>query len=108
MDDILNHGYHSCAIHHDDQPPLVVVNKIGFSCATLPTLLNFPHFHAFKDGGPTMIWNSSSLTKPTIDQKEEAMGFCIGTTTMQDISKEPISKFWGKLWISIVSHGFSI
>jgi hypothetical protein len=24
------------------------------------------------------------------------------------LPKEPISKFWGKLWISIASHGFSV
>ncbi len=110
MDDILDHGYHSCAIHHDDQPPLVVVNKIGFPRAALPTLLSFPHSHAFKDGGPTMIWDShsSSLANPLQIKRNRPWGFALAPQLWKAFLKEPIGKFWGKLWISIVSHGFSI
>jgi hypothetical protein len=27
--DILDLGCHSCVVHHDDQPPLAMVNKVG-------------------------------------------------------------------------------
>jgi len=53
--DILDLGCHSCMVCHDDQPPLVVVKRFGFPSATLPTLLNFPRFRAFRGGVPWMI-----------------------------------------------------
>jgi hypothetical protein len=36
----------------------------------LPTLLSFPHFHAFWDGNPSMIWdaNSSKMEEPNVDE----------------------------------------
>jgi hypothetical protein len=81
VDDILDVGCCSCAVCHDDQPPLVVVNRVGLPCVTLLTLLNFSHFHAFKDGGPWMIWDSHSSNKeePNAYEKEHAMGFHICT-----------------------------
>jgi hypothetical protein len=36
------------------------------------------------------------------------MGFCISTTNVYGIFEEPVGWFWGKLWISITSHGSSI
>jgi hypothetical protein len=47
------------------------------------------------------------MEKPNANEREWAMGFCTDTTNVQNIFKEPISKLWGKLWISIASHGFS-
>jgi hypothetical protein len=60
---------------------LVVVNKVGLPIIALPTLLSFPHFRAFKNGGPRMIWDShsSSMEKLNVDEREWAMGFHIGT-----------------------------
>ncbi len=51
VDDILDHGCHSCVVCHDDQPPLVMVNKVGLPQVALLTFLNFPCSHAFRDGG---------------------------------------------------------
>jgi hypothetical protein len=89
VDEILDPGYNSCVVHHDDQPPLVAVNKVGLRQATLQTFLSFPHSHAFRNGGQRMIWDShsSSMIKPNADERERAMGFCTNTTTMQAISK---------------------
>jgi hypothetical protein len=28
-DDILDLGHHLCVVHHDDQPPFIVVNRIA-------------------------------------------------------------------------------
>jgi hypothetical protein len=55
--------------------------------AALPTLLSFSHFYAFKYGSLRMIWDSYScnMEEPNVDEKEQAMGFCIGTITMQGI-----------------------
>ncbi len=79
MDDILNLEHHSCIVCHDDQPPLVMVNRVGLPQTTLPTFLNFSHYHAFTNGGPRMIWDShsSSMEEPNADEKEQAMGFHI-------------------------------
>jgi hypothetical protein len=54
------------------KPPLVVVNKVGLPQAALPTFLNFPHSHAFRNGGPWMVWDShsSNMKKPNVDEKE--------------------------------------
>jgi hypothetical protein len=76
-------------ICHDDRRPLVVVNKVGLPRVALPTFLNFPHFHAFRNGGLGMIWDShsSSMEEPNVDERERAMGFHTSTITMQGISK---------------------
>jgi hypothetical protein len=37
VDDMLDLTCHSWTVCHDDQSPLVVVNRVGFSQATLPT-----------------------------------------------------------------------
>jgi len=69
VDDILDPGLHSCMVCHDDQPPLDVVNRVGVPQTTLPTLLSFPHSHAFKNGGLGMIWDShsSNMEEPNTD-----------------------------------------
>jgi hypothetical protein len=40
--------------------------------------------NAFRDGGPWMIWDSQSfnMEEPNVNEREWAMGFNIGTTTM--------------------------
>ncbi len=35
--------------------------------------------------------HSSNMEKPNVNEKEQAMGFCINTTTMQGISKRACS-----------------
>jgi hypothetical protein len=87
VDDILDPRSHSCVVHHDDQPPFVVVNRVGLPRITLLTFLSFQHFHAFRNGGPWIIWDShsSSMEEPNADERERAMGFCTSTTTMQSI-----------------------
>ncbi len=87
VDDILDLRHHSCAVHYDDQPPLAMVNWVGLSWVALLTFLSFLHFHAFRNGGPGMIWDShsSSMEKLNVKEREQTMGFCISTTTMQGI-----------------------
>jgi hypothetical protein len=72
VDDILNLGRHSHLIWHDEWPPLVVVNRVSLPQVALPTLLSFPHSHAFKNGAPWLIWDShsSSIEKPNANEKE--------------------------------------
>jgi hypothetical protein len=66
-----------------------MVNRVGLPHVILPALLIFSHFHAFRDGGLRMIWDShsSNLKEPTINEKEQAMGFHTSTIVVQGISK---------------------
>ncbi len=77
VDDILDLKKHSCVVHHHDWSPLIVINKVGLSQATLLMFLGIPHSHAFQDGGLGMIWdsNSSNMEKSNVDEKEHIMGF---------------------------------
>ncbi len=86
-----------------------MVNRVGLPWKTLPTFLSFPHFHTFRNGGPRMIWDShsSSMEEPNVDEKEHAMGSTLAPQLCMAFFKEPVSRFWGKLWISTTSHGFS-
>jgi hypothetical protein len=99
VDDILNPRRHSCMIHHDDRPPLVVVNRVGLPQTTLLTFLNFPHFRASRNGGLRMIWDSHSFSmeKPNADEKEQAMGFRISITIVQCISKGALRRILGQV-----------
>jgi hypothetical protein len=68
VDDILDRRHHSCMVRHNDQPHLAMVNTVGLPQTTLPTFLSFPHFHAFRNGGLRMIWDShsSSMEEPNV------------------------------------------
>jgi site-specific DNA-cytosine methylase len=43
-------------VYHDDQAPLVVVNRKGEPWRALPTLVSFVRLYAFKDNGPGLVW----------------------------------------------------
>ncbi len=62
-------------------------NRVGPPRIALPTFLNFSHYHAFRNGGPRMTWDShsSSMEEPNVDEREWVMEFCTNTTTMQGI-----------------------
>ncbi len=69
MDDIPDRRHHSSLVRHNDQPHLAMVNRVGLPQTTLPTFLNFPYFHAFRNGGLRMIWDShsSSMEEPNVE-----------------------------------------
>jgi hypothetical protein len=60
VDDILDQGQHSSIVHHDDRPPLAIINRVGLPWEALLTLLSFLCFHAFWDGNPNTIWDANS------------------------------------------------
>ncbi len=72
MDDILDPIRHSSIIQHDDQPPLIMINKVGLPQATLPTPLSLSRSHTFLDGSSKMIWdtNSSKMEEPNANEQK--------------------------------------
>jgi len=99
VDDILDPPCHSCAVHHDDQPPLVMVNRVGLPQVALPTFLSFSHSHAFKNGGPRMIWDSRSsiMEEPNVNEREQTMGFLTSTIIVQGISEGAHKQILGQV-----------
>jgi hypothetical protein len=45
-------------IYHDDQAPLVVVNRKGEPRRAFPTLVSFARSYVFKDNGLGLVWDS--------------------------------------------------
>ncbi len=76
-----------------------MVNRVGLPRTTLPTFLSFAHFHAFKNGGPRMIWetHSFSMEKPNVNEREHAMGFHISTIVVQGIYEGAYRRILGQV-----------
>jgi hypothetical protein len=55
----------------------------------LPTFVSFPASHAYREGGPGLVWGSCSqrLVEPNTNEKERAMGFPTGVTSVPSISE---------------------
>jgi len=45
VDGILDSRCYLCAVNHDDEPPLVMVNSVGLPLVTILTSLNFSCLH---------------------------------------------------------------
>ncbi len=69
-DDSLDRKQHSFIVQHDDQPPLVMVNKVGLPWASLPTFLSFSRCPTFWDGSPWMIWDTNSSKMKELNANE--------------------------------------
>jgi hypothetical protein len=85
-----------------------MVNRVGLPKIALPTFLSFPHPHAFRNGGPRMIWDFHSFSMEEANVDEREWGFALAPQLCKAFSKEPIGGFWNKLCISTTSHGFLV
>jgi hypothetical protein len=56
---------------------MAVVNQVGQPRMALPTFVNFPTSHAYREGGPGLVRDICSqwLVEPNVDERECAMGF---------------------------------
>jgi hypothetical protein len=72
-----------------DKSPVAVVNRVGQRRMALPTFVSFPTSHAYREGGPGLVWDTCSqqLVEPDADEREHAMGFPTGVTLFPSISK---------------------
>ncbi len=87
MDNILDIGRHSQVVRVTDRSPMVVVNRMGQSRMVLPTFVNFPTSHAYREGAPRLVWDTCSqrLVEPNTNEREHAIGFPIGVTSIPSI-----------------------
>jgi len=53
----------------------------------LPTFVNFPTSHTYREGGLGLVWDICLqwLVEPNTDEKECAMGFPTGVTSVPSI-----------------------
>jgi hypothetical protein len=71
VSDILDPHRAPRRIYHDDQAPLVVVNRKGEPRRALPMLVSFARSYAFKDNGPGLVWDSTTqeMVEPNADER---------------------------------------
>ncbi len=58
VDSILDIGRRSQVVKVVDRSPMVVVNRVGQPRMALPTFVSFPASHAYRKGGPELIWDT--------------------------------------------------
>ncbi len=77
VDSILDIGRHFQVVRIVDRSPMAMVNRVGQPRMALPTFFNFPASHAYKEGGPKLVWDTclQRLVEPNANEKECAWGF---------------------------------
>ncbi len=77
VDNILDSGRHSQVVKIANRSPMAVVNRVGQPRMALPTFVSFPASHAYREGGPGLVWDTclQQLVEPNADERERAMGF---------------------------------
>jgi hypothetical protein len=84
VDNILDIGRRSQVVRVVDRSVMAMVNRMGQPRMALPTFVSFPTSHAYREGGLGLVWDSCSqwLVEPNADERERAMGFPIGVTSV--------------------------
>ncbi|PTQ47194.1 hypothetical protein MARPO_0008s0049 [Marchantia polymorpha] len=89
VNSILDVSRHSQVVRVDDRSPMALVNRVGQPRMALPTFVSYPASHAYCDGGPGLLWDSTlhQLVEPNADERERAMGFLTGVTAASSVSE---------------------
>ncbi|PTQ36558.1 hypothetical protein MARPO_0063s0090, partial [Marchantia polymorpha] len=89
VDRILDVSRNSQVVRVADRSPMALVNHVGQPRMALPTLVSYPASHAYRDGGPGLLWDSvlHQLVEPNADERERAMGFLTGVTAASSVSE---------------------
>ncbi|PTQ33208.1 hypothetical protein MARPO_0091s0058, partial [Marchantia polymorpha] len=87
VDSILDVFRHSQVVRVADRSPMALVNRLGQPRMTLPTLVSYPASHAYRDGRPRLLWDSTvhQLVEPNADEIERAMEFMTGVTATASV-----------------------
>jgi hypothetical protein len=66
---------------------MAMVNQVGQPRMALPTFVSFPTSHAYREGGPKLVWDTclQHLVEPNANERECVMGFLIGVTLVPSI-----------------------
>jgi len=95
VDNILDIGRRFQVVKIVDRLPMVVVNRVGQPRMALPTFVTFPTSHAYREGGPELVWDTCSqrLVEPNTNERERGM------TSIPFISEASHRQvFWVRLW----------
>jgi hypothetical protein len=78
---------------------MALVNQMGQPRMALPTFVNFPASHAYREGGPELVWDTclQQLVEPNADERERAMGFPTGMTFVPSISEASRRQMLGQV-----------
>jgi len=68
-------------VTRQEKPLWFPTNTIGKPRDAWPTFVSFPRAHAFQGDGPGLVYCHVSATwdEPSLEEKERAMGFQVGT-----------------------------
>jgi len=77
---------------------MVVVNRVGQPRMAFPTFVSFPASHAYREGGARLVWDTCSqwLVEPNAEERERAMGFPTGVTSVPSISEASCRQVLGQ------------
>ncbi|OAE20926.1 hypothetical protein AXG93_3256s1730 [Marchantia polymorpha subsp. ruderalis] len=72
-----------------NRSPMALMNRVGQPRMTFPTLVSYAESHAYRDGGPGLLWDSTvhQLMEPNADERERAMGFMTSVTAASSVSE---------------------
>jgi hypothetical protein len=100
VDSILDIGRNFQVVKVANRSPMAMVNRVGQPRMALPTLVSFPTSHAYREGGPRLVWDIclQRLVEPNADEKERVMGFPTKVTSALLFSRLHIDRCWVKLW----------
>jgi hypothetical protein len=64
---------------------------------SLSTFVSFPASHVYREGGPRLVWDTCSqqLVEPNADERECALGFSTGMTSVPSISEASCQQVLG-------------
>jgi hypothetical protein len=77
VDSILDIGRRSQVVRVVDRSPMAVVNRVGQPRMASPTFVSFPTSHAYREGGPGLVWDTCSqrLVEPRPMRENVRWGF---------------------------------
>jgi hypothetical protein len=89
VDCILDPGRTAQPARRADAPPFYPANTTGQPLCALPTIVAYPGSHAYRNGGPGLVWDTARqrLDEPTADERERAMGYHTGATAALGLSE---------------------
>jgi hypothetical protein len=72
VDIILDIGRCSQVVRVANRSPMALVNRVGQPRMALPTFVSFLTSHAYREGGPGLVWDTclQRSVEPNVDERE--------------------------------------